>query len=139
MKKLILLITLYLFSSVSWAECVEGDCVNGQEIVTHRVTGPDGRVHKVEGPRDASPEDVVSFVRRQIAEEKRLQDAKKRSECAEYSEEAATEWAYRIIRRTCFDSENTLIFRSKEFECALEAGEAKIERAARDIYHRCIK
>jgi hypothetical protein len=30
MKKLILLITLNLFSSVSWAECVEGDCVNSQ-------------------------------------------------------------------------------------------------------------
>jgi len=29
MKKLILLITLCFFSTVSWAECVEGDCVNG--------------------------------------------------------------------------------------------------------------
>ena len=79
MKKLILLFTLYSFSSVSWAECVEGDCVNGKGIVTHRVTGPDGRVHKVEGPRNASPEDVVSFVRRKNAEEKRLLDAKKSS------------------------------------------------------------
>ena len=39
MKKLILLITLCLFSSVSWAECVEGDCVDGQGT----YTWPDGR------------------------------------------------------------------------------------------------
>ena len=126
MKKLTLLFTLCLFSTVGWA-------------ATYKITGPDGQLYKVEGPEGATKDQVVGYIQSQIAEEKRLQDAKKRSECAEYSEEAATEWAYRIIRRTCFDSENTLIFRSKEFECALEAGEAKIERAARDIYRRCSK
>ena len=126
MKQLILLVSLYLFSSATWS-------------ASYEATGADGRIYDIEGPEGLSDQEIIAAVQRQIAEEKRLQDAKKRSECAEYSEEAATEWAYRIIRRTCFDSENTLIFRSKEFECALEAGEAKIERAARDIYHRCIK
>ena len=126
MKQLILLITFCLFSTVGWA-------------ATYKITGPDGQVYEVNGPEDATEAQVIGYVRRQIAEEKRLQDAKKSAECAEYSEEAATEWAYRIIRRTCFESENTLFNKSKEFKCALDAGEAKIERAARDIYHRCIK
>jgi len=72
------------------------------------------------------------------AEAERKIDRELSSECAEYAEEAGTEWAYRIIRRTCFESENTF-FRSKEFKCALEAGEAKIERAARNMYWRCNK
>ena len=126
MKKLTLLFTLCLFSTVGLA-------------ATYDVTGPDGQVYEVNGPEDATEAQVIGYVRRQIAEEKRLQDAKKSAECAEYAEEAATEWAYRIIRRTCFESENTLFNKSKEFKCALDAGEAKIERAARDIYHRCIK
>ena len=126
MKQLILLVSLYLFSSATWS-------------ASYEATGADGRIYDIEGPEGLSDQEIIAAVQRQIAEGKRLQDAKKRSECAEYSEEAATEWAYRIIRRTCFDSENTLIFRSKEFECALEAGEAKIERAARDIYRRCSK
>ena len=126
MKKLTLLFTLCLFSTVGLA-------------ATYDVTGPDGQVYEVNGPEDATEAQVIGYVRRQIAEEKRLQDAKKSAECAEYAEEAATEWAYRIIRRTCFESENTLFNKSKEFKCALDAGKAKIERAARDIYHRCIK
>jgi hypothetical protein len=125
-KKLILFLSLCLFSTVSWS-------------ASYEVTGADGQIYDIEGPEGASDQEIIAAVQRQIAEEKRLQGAKKSSECAEYAEEAATEWAYRIIRRTCFESENTLFNKSKEFKCALDAGEAKIERAARDIYHRCIK
>ena len=86
-------------------------------------------------------EEVYKAFTRSLAERKKLQSGydKKSAECAEYAEEAATEWAYRIIRRTCFESENTLFNKSKEFKCALDAGEAKIARAARDIYWRCNK
>jgi hypothetical protein len=35
------------------------------------------------------------------AEAERKIDRELSSECAEYAEEAGTEWAYRIIRRTC--------------------------------------
>ena len=82
-----------------------------------------------------------SSVKKVNAEEEILQIGydKKSAECSEYAEGAATEWAYRIIRRTCFESENTLFNKSKEFKCALDAGEAKIERAARNIYWRCNK
>ena len=64
MKKLILLITLCLFSSVSWS-------------ATYEVTGPDGQVYEVNGPEDATEDQVIGYVRRQLAEEKRLLDAKK--------------------------------------------------------------
>jgi hypothetical protein len=34
MKKIILLISLCLFSSMSWSKCIQGDCVNGQGTYT---------------------------------------------------------------------------------------------------------
>jgi hypothetical protein len=37
----------------------------------HRIQGPDGRIHRIEAPDDANPEDVVSFLASQLgAEEK---------------------------------------------------------------------
>ena len=38
MKNLILLLSLCLFSSVSWSGCVQGNCANGQGV----YTSPDG-------------------------------------------------------------------------------------------------
>jgi hypothetical protein len=60
MKKLILLITLCLFSNVSWAECVEGDCVNGKGTYTYegglKYVG-EWKNHQRDGLGDPNPYD----------------------------------------------------------------------------------
>jgi hypothetical protein len=70
------------------------------------------------------------------------EEAKERAEklkkCTPYASGAETEWAARAIMYACF-KDDSILFKSDEFNCAIEAGEAKTEIYAKQTYSQCIK
>ena len=62
-----------------------------------------------------------------------------REQCIEYAAEAETEWAFRLIMGRCNREDSFFFNRSKEFKCAVKAGSAKTERAAKTVWSNCIR
>ena len=61
-----------------------------------------------------------------------------REKCTEIAADAKTEWGFRLIFGFCLREDSYFFNRSKEFKCAVKAGRAGTETAAKMIFSECM-